>query len=350
MAEAQPAVTPGVSVVVPVKARVAETRRLLRSVEVAAARCAEPVEVVLVDDSGPGKAREHQEGCARHGARYVRGPRHVGAKRNLGVSLARHDLVLFTDSDCRVSPDLLHRYTTAMRAAPSDVAAIAGPTIVEESHTAVYRIMRRSHLLHGDLEMPLAGQRLPWATTSNLLVRREAFLAVGGFVERSPTLVCGEDVDFGLRLTGQGHSIQADPEALVVHDRMSSDSLRSVCRRLFAYGRSEQWLATRYPRRRVARANPVTILVLAGGVALATLHRTHGRSALLVPAVAGVAVAARAWRRSAPADSWRGRADAVACAALEGAFDAGAVLAAVQLRQPALLFGGFRSTDEEVTR
>jgi GT2 family glycosyltransferase len=337
----------GVSVVVPVKARVEETHRLLRSLRAAAACCPEPVDIVLVDDSAPDDARRHRANCEAYGARYVRGPQHVGAKRNLGVSVARHDLVLFTDSDCRVSRDLLGRYAEALRAAPANVAAIAGPTLVEESPTAVFRIMRRSPLLNGDLELPLAGQKLSWATTSNLFLRRDAFVAVGGFVERSPTRVCGEDVDLGLRLTERGYTIRSEPGAVVTHDRMSSDSLRSVCRRLFAYGRSEQWLAVRYPRRRTVRFNPVTAVGLAGGAALATLHRTRGRGALLVPLVAGVAVAARARRLRRPGDSWRGTADAVACAVLECAFDLGAVVAAVQLRRPGLLFGGFRSSDEE---
>ncbi|MEN3608839.1 glycosyltransferase [Plantactinospora sp. ZYX-F-223] len=337
-------VTPGVSVVVPVRGRVDETARLLASLAVAAARCPEPVDVVVVDDSTPDDARAHRANCARHGARYVRGPRHVGAKRNLGVSHARHDLLLFTDSDCRVSPELLRRYVTGIRRAPAEVAGIAGPTLVEESRTAVFRIMRRSHLLNGDLEMPRAGRSLPWATTSNLLLRRDAFRAVGGFVEKSLTVVAGEDVDLGLRLTGRGFTIRADPEATVTHDRMSSDSVRSVWRRLFGYGRSEQWLATLHPQRRTARCNPVAVLGLAGGVAVATLGPTRGRSALLVPLTAGVGLGLRAWRRRRPGDSARGVADAVACAALEYAFDVGAVVAAVQLRRPDLLFAGFRST------
>jgi GT2 family glycosyltransferase len=343
-------IEPGVSVVVPVLGRVDATRRLLESLTVAAARCTEPVEVIVVDDSPPHEAGQHQANCRRHGARYQRGPRHVGAKRNLGVGVARHDLVLFTDSDCRVSPGLLLRYVSTLRAAPAEVAGIAGPTLVEESPTAIFRIMKRSHLLNGDLEMPQAGQDLPWATTSNLFLRRDAFLSVGGFVEESLTNVCGEDVDLGLRLTDRGMAIRSDPDAVVTHDRLSSDSVRAVSRRLFAYGRSEQWLATRFPRRRAARLNPVTALGVAGVVAAVTGRRTRGRSALLVPVVAGAAVAWRARHRLSAGDRLRDVPDAIICAALELAFDLGAATAAVQLGRPDLLLAGFRSTTEESTR
>jgi GT2 family glycosyltransferase len=336
------AVTPGVSVVVPVRGRVAATERMLASVGAAARRCPEPVEVIVVDDSGPEDASRHREHCARHGARYVRGPRHVGAKRNLGARHASHDLLLFIDSDCRATPDLLRRHVTAIRAA-ADTDGLAGPTVVEESPTFVFRAMRRSHLLHGDLERPAAGGALEWATTSNLLIRRAAFEAVGGFVEESLTVVAGEDVDLGIRLTGQGFTLRSQPDAEVVHDRLSADSVRSVWRRLYGYGRSEQWLTVVHPDRRAPRCNPVVALGSVSVAALAAVPATRGRSSVLIPATAVLALGLRARARFAAGRGGRSAlAEAVACAALECAFDVGAAVAAVQLRRPSLLFTGFR--------
>ncbi len=340
---------PGVSVVVPVKGRVEETRRMLHSIGAAAAHCPEPVETILVDDSVPADARMHRAHCDRYRARYVRGPRHVGAKRNLGVSLAAHDLLLFTDSDCRVAPDLLSRGVAALRAAPSQVVGVAGPTVVEDSPTTVYRIMRRSHLLNGDLERPAAGGSVAWATTSNLFLRRAAFEAVGGFVERSAGACGGEDVDLGLRLTGRGGIIRCDPHALVVHDRMSTDTVRSVCRRLYSYGRSEQWLTTAHPHLRRPRWNPVTVVGLTTAVALAALSRTRGRSLVLVPLVGAAAVGVGAARRYAAQERPRHLAHAAARTVLEWTFDLGAVAEAVRLRRPTLMFTGFRSPDGTAT-
>lgn len=332
---------PGVSVVIPTRGRVAPTERLLASLAAAAEQCPEPVEVLLVDDSDSEDAARHRAHCARYGYVYLRGPRHVGAKRNLGVRHGSHDLLLFIDSDCRASADLLRRYVAAARAAP-EVAGFAGPTTVEESSSRVFQIMRRSHLLHGDLEKPSAGGALEWATTSNFLLRREAFDAVGGFVEHSLTVVAGEDVDLGIRLTAEGFSLVAEPDAEVVHDRLSSETARSVCRRLYGYGRSEQWLTVVHPDRRELRVNPVTAVGAAAVAALAASRTTGGRSILLVPLTAAAAVGVRAHARRAPRAGARATADALACAALELAFDFGSAVAAFQLRRPGLLLTGFR--------
>ncbi len=349
MSDLTGAVTPGISVVTPVLGRVAETRRLLESLAISARACPEPAEILLVDDSAPHDAARHQRHCAEYGARYLRGPAHVGAKRNLGVRSARHDLILFTDSDCRVGGTLLHRYTTALRSAPPQVAAIAGPTVVEQSRTRTYRAMTRSALLNGDLEMPMAGRSLAWATTSNLCVRRSAFVAAGGFPERSLTRVAGEDVDFGLRLTGRGFQILSDPGAVVVHDRASSDSVRAVSRRLYGYGRSETWLAARYPARRVWRPNPAALLAGVGVVAAMAARRTRGRSLVAIPVVAGAAIAGRAWQRRKPGDRLRGTADAIACAFLEHVFDVGSFVAALQLGRPDLVCSGFSASTADQT-
>jgi GT2 family glycosyltransferase len=341
--------TPGVTVIVPVKGRVAETVRMLHSIRIAATRCPEPVETIVVDDSTPADAHRHRVNCQRYAARYVRGPRHVGAKRNRGAELATHDLLMFIDSDCRASTDLLRRYVAELRAAPPHVAGIAGPTVVEKSPTAVFRIMRDSYLLHGDLEAPAAGRPLAWATTSNLFLRRAALRAVGGFVERTVGAAGGEDVDLGLRLTGRGWVIRSNPDALVTHDRMSSDTVRSVCRRLYGYGRSEQWLSTVYPRLRRPRCNPVTVLGITTGVALAALGRSRGRSLLAVPVVAAAAVGVGAARRYATQRRPRRLPHAAARTVLEWTFDLGAVVEAARLRRPSLLFTGFRSPDGDRT-
>jgi GT2 family glycosyltransferase len=338
----RPAPEPGVSVVIPVRGRVAQLCATLASLGEAARLSPEPVEVLVVDDSAPADALRHRRNCARFGARYLRGPRHVGAKRNLGVTRARYDLLFFTDSDCRPAADSIDRHVRRLRA-PDDVAAVAGPTFVEASDTVLFRVMRESQLLNGDLERPSRDARLAWATTSNLAVRRSVFEAVGGFPERSLTVVGGEDVDLGLRLTRRGYAIVSEPEATVTHDRASTASLPTVVRRLFHYGRSEQWLADRYPQHRAPRWNPVTALALTAVAATAMRSR---RGLVAVPVAAAALLAADAWRHRSDRSA-RGYADATARRLVEWSFDAGATAAAVQLRRPGLLFAGFAAPSPE---
>jgi hypothetical protein len=338
---------PGLSVVIPVKERVPQTRRLLESLREAATACEEPVEILLVDDSGPADARAHQDTCAAFGARYLRGPRHVGAKRNAGVRAAAHDLILFVDSDCLATPQLLQRHTKTLRDGVEHVGAVAGPTFVQGVDSPVFRVMARSKLLNSAFEWPAQASTVGWATTSNLAVRRAAFEAVGGFAERPLTVVGGEDVDLGLRLTAAGHRIVCDAEAVVVHDKSSIESLATVCRRLVTYGKSGQWLLDVHPGRGRPKLNRVSTLSATAVAGAATAPFSAGAGLLLVPAVAAVllAVDTRA-RLGQDAPTVRALAESIACAGLDWCFDLGEFIAAWQLGRPDRLFTGFGWTDD----
>ncbi|MCX5416000.1 glycosyltransferase [Streptomyces sp. NBC_00059] len=334
---------PGISVVVPVRGRVERLLHLLESLVPDLEGGREPVEILVVDDSSPHEADLHRANCVRMGARYVRGPRHVGAKRNLGARLAVHDLVYFTDSDCRVQPGTLRALADALRPAPPHVVGAAGPTLVEDSDALLFRIMWHSSLLNGDLEKPQDRTEVAWATTSNLMVRRAALLAIGGFVEESLTVVAGEDVDFGLRLTADGSRIVCVPQARVVHSHLSTSSLKTVGRRLFTYGRSEQWLITRHPDHGRPKFNHASALAVATVTLAGLPPRARRRGARLLPPAAALLMTARLARelrtRRAPVTHTAARV------LIEYAFEAGAFVASLQLRRPALLFKGFHATD-----
>jgi Glycosyl transferase family 2 len=337
----------GLSVVIPVRGRVAPLRRLMESLTGAVAGCAEPVEVIVIDDSAPADARCHRETCAAAGARYLTGPRHVGAKRNVGVRAARYDLVMFIDSDCLAAPDLLRRHIATLRCAAAGVAAVAGPTYVQDAGSALARIMSRSRLLNSAFEWPGQARQVGWATTCNLAVRRSAVAAVGGFAERPLTVVGGEDVDLGIRLTKAGYTIVCDPAAVVIHDRASIDSLGTVCRRLVNYGRSGQWLVGVHPDRARPKLNRVSTVAVAALLGLAASRACRRGGALLLPAVVAALLARDARDRLGDArPSVRAATEAVACAALDWSFDLGEVIAAGQLGRPDRLFTGFAWTDD----
>jgi hypothetical protein len=338
---------PGLSVVVPVRGRVDPLRRLLESLQKATVACDEPVEIIVVDDSDPADAAAHQRNCTEVGARYLRGPRHVGAKRNVGVSAAVYDLIQFIDSDCLASPDLLRRQVATLRAADGTVGGVAGPTYVLGVQNLVFRIMSRSKLLNSAFEWPAQASRVGWATTSNLAVRRSAFEAVGGFAPRPLTVVGGEDVDLGLRLSEAGYAIVCDPDALVAHDKSSIESLTTVCRRLVTYGRSGQWLLHVHPRRSRPKLNRASTLAVTTVLGLAGSPVTGALSLLLVPAVGVLLLCIDTYERVG-GDRITGRTltESTACAALDWCFDLGEFIAAWQLRRPDRLFTGFAWTDD----
>lgn len=341
-----PVISHGVSVIIPVKDRVAEMRRQLQTLQPAIARCPEPVEIVVVDDSGPAAAASHRANCAAVGARYLRGPRHVGAKRNYGVRHASHDLLFFTDSDCRVPPDLLRRYVERLRDSGPEIAAVTGPVLVAPGDNAMFRIMSRSYLLLGDLTRPLHHERVSWGAGANTAMKREAFLAVGGFPEDSPMPIGGEDLHLGLLLTDAGYVILCEPDGVVTHDTGVADTLRAVAYRFTTYGRSELWLCLVHPHRRRFVFNTVSAIAVTTLAGLATARRSQGRSLLAAPLLAGAILAAKVPGRLGGQRGPGAVTDAIACAAIESLFDVAAFATALRMGRPDLLFTGFRAPDE----
>ncbi|GIE32319.1 hypothetical protein Ait01nite_053640 [Actinoplanes italicus] len=337
----------GMSVVVPVKGRVPQMRAQLASLRAAMDRSPEPAEVLVVDDSDPADAASHQLNCEEFGARYVTGPRHVGAKRNLGVAQARYDLILFTDSDCRVPPEIFERHIKTLRDAGPSVGGVAGPTFVEHSDAPTYRFMRWSKLLNDDLERPRRRATVTWATTTNLAVRRKVFEEVGGFPSESLTIVGGEDVDLGIKMFDAGYTTVCDPETVVIHDHASTDSLTTACRRLFTYGRSEQWLCTIHPGHRRPVVNAFTLATAAAAVGMVLVPRFGGRGLLAVPMALGLVAGARAQRLRGSNRSARAAAETFACASVDLMFDLGGFVAAFELRRPGMLFTGLRPADAD---
>ncbi|GGM46985.1 glycosyltransferase family 2 protein [Dactylosporangium sucinum] len=336
----------GLSVVIPVKNRVAELGRQLDALGPAIARCPEPVEVIVVDDSGPAAAAEHRANCARAGARYLRGPRHVGAKRNLGVRHASYDLLMFTDSDCRVPADLFQRYVRRLRDSGPEVAGVTGPVIVAPGTSAMFRVMRRSYLLLGDLTRPLHWSRVSWGAGANTALKRAAFESVGGFPEDSPMPIGGEDLHLGLVLTDAGHVLLTEPGGVVTHDTGVAETFEAVAYRFTTYGRSEQWLCVAHPHRRRPVFNAVSAAAVAAVGGLLAARRTRGLSLLAAPAVLAGTVLAKAPGRLGGDRGLRAAGEAVACAAVETLFDAAAFVTALRMRRPDLLFTGFRPPDE----
>jgi N-acetylglucosaminyl-diphospho-decaprenol L-rhamnosyltransferase len=73
-------------------------------------------------------------------------------------------------------------------------------------------------LLPGTLE-PRA-RVVPWAVAALLLVRRDAWDAVGGFDQRQ--FMYAEDLDLGWRLTRAGRHVRWAPDAVVLHQSSAS--------------------------------------------------------------------------------------------------------------------------------
>jgi mycofactocin system glycosyltransferase len=249
---------PAVTVIVPVKDRAEELRRCLGSLR-DLSYPAEKVELLVVDDGSRDASREvalalgagviSSGGCGR-------GP---AAARNRGAAAAGGEVLAFLDSDCTASATWLLELAGHFEA--PEVVAVGGR--VDGLHAASrldrYEAEMSSLCLGARGRSGQGGNDTFYLPSCNLLVRRRAFEAAGGFRE---ALHVGEDVDLTWRLRDLGGRIVYTPTGRVCHEHRSRAG--AFLRRRFQYGTSEGLLQRLHPERRKR-------LVLPAALALATV-------------------------------------------------------------------------------
>jgi GT2 family glycosyltransferase len=194
------------------------------------------------------------------------------AARNRGVARAHGGVVAFVDADVAVHPDALARLRAAFAADPA-LDAVFGA--YDDAPSAPGSVSRFRNLLHHHVHANSAGEAQTfWAGLGAM--RREAFLAAGGFDAGRYPHPAVEDIELGMRLRRDGARIVLDPEILGTH--LKRWSLRSMARTDFA-----------------RRGVPWTRLQLEAGSASGALNLSaaHRASALASVALAGGLLARR---------------------------------------------------------
>jgi len=176
---------------------------LRRAVDSVLAQTTLPRELVVVVDGGDEETEqvrtELTNGRNGHAPllRVVRtpdGPRGASAARNTGAHHARCDCLAFLDDDDRWKPAYL---AAAFEDSAFDVCLTAF-----EKHREGSAAPEKSPPLALSAEAFFVAN--PGLRGSNLLIRRDLFLGLGGFDESLPAF---NDLDFGIRLAEVGPSV-----------------------------------------------------------------------------------------------------------------------------------------------
>jgi GT2 family glycosyltransferase len=209
--------TPKFSVVIPTCRRNDLLARCLESLR-PGVQLAEPdsYEVIVTDDAR-GETAEAMIRAQFPWAKWVQGPsRGPAANRNNGVHHARGDWVCSTDDDCVASREWIAAYSKAANNGSMDV--MEGRTTIPDRRDDPFL-----HAVHNE--------KGGFYWSCNLAVRRERFVALGGFDEDflEPA---SEDMEFAHRFLARHFRSQFYPEALVYHP-VRSVGWRGVWKRLF---------------------------------------------------------------------------------------------------------------------
>jgi len=149
--------------------------------------------------------------------------RGVAAARNRGAAASRASLLAFLDADDRWDPDRLRRGVEALHADPAAEAVLCATRVMDTHMRPLGVIIQQPDVT---VEDALMCRTSLVSVSSNLLIRREAFEALGGFDERLST---SADWALNLQLIARG-TLVALPEPLVyyrLHEGgMSTDVVR----------------------------------------------------------------------------------------------------------------------------
>jgi GT2 family glycosyltransferase len=187
-------------------------------------------EVVIVDNASTDGTLDELAHVS--GARILRNPRNLGfgPATNQGAAMARGRYLLLLNSDAWVRPGWLEPLIDVADA-DAGVAAVASKLLypdgrLQEAGSIVWRDGRVRQ--YGDGDVPNRPEynfrrTVDYASAACLLVRRSAFIAIGGFDPRFAPVYC-EDVDLCLALAAGPGRVVYQPRSVVEHVRGASST------------------------------------------------------------------------------------------------------------------------------
>jgi len=180
-------------------------------------------EIIVVDDGSTDKTA----GVVKSfDVRYIyqrnQGP---AAARNSGVKVAKGDIVLFIDADCRATENWIEEMVRPFN--NPDIAGVKGVYRTEQSDL-IARFVQIEY--EQKYERMKKIPYIDFIDTYSAGFRRDIFLKYGGYDTSFPTASV-EDQEFSFRLAKDGHKMVFQPSGVVYH--LHPNNLKRYFRRKF---------------------------------------------------------------------------------------------------------------------
>ncbi len=226
--------SPRLSVVIPARNAAATLGAQLGAL---AATGFDDMEVIVVDNGSTDDTAElARVWTSRLDVRvlYAGQRANVGYARNVGIADAGADRIAICDAD-----EVAGSWASAMHRALAEHSYVTGPLLLDRLNDLSTIYARGPRF---DESIPLLFDVVPFATGCNVGLRRSLVERIGWFRE---DMVCGDDIELGLRAFEHGTPCQFVPDA-AIHYRLRSES-SALFRQGISYGTARPWLRRRCP-------------------------------------------------------------------------------------------------------